>query len=196
MSAEHDKQFYDTFMIVLGALVAFTIFVYILANAIHDRTQGRYIDENPLKADAIAQRLAPAAVEAVAGRPEPVAAAMPAPAPAAAPATAPAAPAAPAPQPEPQPVAAATASSGADGEKIYNSACLACHMVGVAGAPKFGDADAWTARIAKGIDTLYSNSINGYQGEAGVMPPKGGRLDLSDDEVKAAVDHMVSAVQQ
>ncbi|MBT8135553.1 MAG: c-type cytochrome [Gammaproteobacteria bacterium] len=183
-------------MIVLGALVAFTILVYILANSIHDRTQGRYIDENPLKADAVAQRLAPAAVEAVAGQPDPGAAVMPAPVravPAAPAATEPAPAAAP---PDPQPAAAvAAADSGADGEKIYNSACMACHMLGVAGAPKFGDADAWTPRIARGIDTLYSNSINGYQGEAGVMPPKGGRLDLSDDEVKAAVDHMVGAVQ-
>lgn len=193
--SEHDKQFYDTFMIVLGALVAFTIIVYFLANAIHDRTQGQYIEENPLKADAVAARIAPAAVEAVAGQPDPGASTAPMPVAAPTPAPPPA-PAAAAPEPEPAPVAAAAvAAAGADGEKVYNSACMACHMLGVAGAPKFADAEAWAPRVAKGIDTLYANSINGFQGEAGIMPPKGGRLDLSDDEVKAAVDYMVKAAQ-
>ena len=65
----------------------------------------------------------------------------------------------------------------------------------IAGAPKFGDAEAWSARIAKGVDALYANSINGYQGEAGIMPAKGGRADLSDAQVRAAVDHMVEAAQ-
>ena len=67
--------------------------------------------------------------------------------------------------------------------------------MGVAGAPKFADAAAWTDRIAKGNDTMYSNAINGFMGEAGLMPPKGGAMDLSDDDVKAAVDYMVANSQ-
>ena len=82
--------------------------------------------------------------------------------------------------------------SSPDGKKIYDAACFVCHANGVAGAPKLGDAANWQARINKGESVLYSNAINGYMGEVGMMPPKGGRPDLSDDAVKAAVDYMVS----
>ena len=82
-----------------------------------------------------------------------------------------------------------------DGAAIYNGICVACHSVGVAGAPKVGDAAAWEARIAQGNEVLYDNAINGFQGQVGVMIPKGGNTALSDDEVKAAVDHMVEQSQ-
>ena len=78
------------------------------------------------------------------------------------------------------------------GKGIYDSACFVCHTPGAAGAPKLGDANAWRPRIEKGIDTLYTHSLNGFMGEVGMMPPKGGRPDFSDDAVKAAVDYMVS----
>ena len=78
------------------------------------------------------------------------------------------------------------------GEEVYTSSCAACHDAGIAGAPKTGDAAAWSARIAQGNDTLYSHAIQGYQGSAGFMPAKGGNAALSDDNVKAAVDYMVS----
>ena len=87
---------------------------------------------------------------------------------------------------------AAAAAHAVDGAKVYQQTCFACHGNGVAGAPKAGDAAAWNDRIAKGKDTLYKHAISGFQGNSGVMPPKGGRMDLSDDEVKAAVDHMVA----
>ncbi len=80
------------------------------------------------------------------------------------------------------------------GEEAYSS-CAACHAAGIAGAPAFADVTAWTDRIAKGLDALYANAINGYQGEAGYMPPKGGNNALSDESVKAAVDYMVNAVK-
>ena len=72
------------------------------------------------------------------------------------------------------------------GEEVYKSACFACHEAGVAGSPKLGDKAAWTARIATGSDALYVSAINGK----GIMPPKGGNMSLSDDNVKAAVDYM------
>lgn len=84
----------------------------------------------------------------------------------------------------------------ADGKGVYDQACMACHAQGVAGAPKFGDAEAWAPRIAKGKDTLYQHAINGFQGDAGVMPPKGGFANLSDEEVKAGVDYMVENGQK
>jgi cytochrome c5 len=62
----------------------------------------------------------------------------------------------------------------------------------VSGAPKFGEAAAWKARIAKGADTLHKHAIEGFQGEAGFMPPKGGRSDLSDQSIINAVDYMVA----
>ena len=96
--------------------------------------------------------------------------------------------------PEPEPVTAA-AVENAKGKEVYDAACFVCHTPGAAGAPKLGDAAAWTARIEKGIDALYHSSIKGYMGEVGMMPPKGGRPDFSDEDIKAAVDYMVSGAQ-
>lgn len=81
----------------------------------------------------------------------------------------------------------------ADGKATYDMACAACHASGAAGAPKVGDKAAWADRIAAGNDAMYTNAIKGFQGKAGFMPAKGGRADLSDDAVKAAVDHMVAS---
>jgi cytochrome c5 len=80
----------------------------------------------------------------------------------------------------------------AGGQDTYAKACVACHGAGVAGAPKLGDKADWGPRIAKGKDTLYTHSIQGFTGAKGMMPPKGGMTSLSDDEVKAAVDYMVA----
>lgn len=84
----------------------------------------------------------------------------------------------------------APSHAGIDGEPIYNQACMACHMTGAAGAPIKGDAAAWGSRLEQGMETLYDHSINGI----GAMPPKGGFANLSDDEVKAAVDFMIDAL--
>ncbi|MEQ6887158.1 c-type cytochrome [Halomonas sp. CS7] len=86
---------------------------------------------------------------------------------------------------------AEAATAGIDGAAIYNTACMACHDTGAAGAPMKGDAEAWAPRLEKGTETLYSHAINGFN----AMPAKGGNASLSDDEVKAAVDHMVGSVQ-
>ena len=89
----------------------------------------------------------------------------------------------------------AVTEAAVDGQKVYQSACIACHGAGVAAAPMVGNAVAWAARIAAGSDSLYANAINGLVGSSGVMPAKGGNTTLSDPEVKAAVDHMVSQSQ-
>lgn len=88
------------------------------------------------------------------------------------------------------PVAEAS-STGGNGEKIVTQVCALCHSTGMMSSPKLGDADGWAPRIEKGVDTLYSNAINGLN----MMPARGGNPNLSDDEVKAAVDHMLSQVQ-
>ena len=82
------------------------------------------------------------------------------------------------------------------GEEVFNMACVACHGAGVAGAPKFGDTAAWGPRIAKGADTLHKHALEGFQGQAGFMPPKGGATDLSDKSIMNAVDYMVAAVEE
>lgn len=82
---------------------------------------------------------------------------------------------------------AASNGGSRSGEEIYNSKCTACHTSGAAGAPKLGSPEEWTDRIGKGIDTLYTSAISGFNG----MPAKGLCLDCSDDELKAAVDYMV-----
>lgn len=90
----------------------------------------------------------------------------------------------------PEPVAALLT-----GPQVYNAACQACHATGVGGAPVRGVADQWTARLGQGRDTLEAHVIEGYQGEAGYMPPKGGRIDLSDGEILDALDFMIEGVQ-
>lgn len=87
--------------------------------------------------------------------------------------------------------AAAGASVAAEprsGDAVYNSACAACHTSGVAGAPVLGDQAAWSARAAKGVDGLLSSAINGLN----AMPPKGACATCSDDELKAAIEYMLS----
>ena len=80
----------------------------------------------------------------------------------------------------------------ADGKATFDKACQACHKTGVAGSPKLGDKAAWADRIAQGNDTLYTHAISGFKGKTGMMPPKGGFGNLSDADVKAAVDYMVA----
>ena len=91
--------------------------------------------------------------------------------------------------------AGAAPAAAADGKKVYESSCIACHGAGIAGAPKFGDKAAWAARIAQGVNTLHTHEIAGFTGKGGMMPPKGGNAMLSDADVRAAVDYMVSAAK-
>lgn len=87
--------------------------------------------------------------------------------------------------------AAPVASGPKDGATIYNSVCGACHNSGAAGAPKVDDKAAWAPRIASGKDNLYKSALNGK----GAMPAKGGAADLSDAEIKATVDFIMSKVK-
>jgi len=95
-------------------------------------------------------------------------------------------------QREPVKSAAAAPPPTRNGQQIYQTTCVACHDAGIAGAPKLGDKSQWAKHIAKGADALYASAVNGVQGSAGAMPPKGGNPALSDAEVRAAVDYMVA----
>lgn len=79
----------------------------------------------------------------------------------------------------------------ADGQAVYGKSCTVCHAAGVAGAPKLGDKADWGPRVAQGKAVLYTHALKGFTGKKGTMPPKGGMTQLSDDDVKAAVDYMV-----
>jgi cytochrome c5 len=128
-----------------------------------------------MKKTSLALALAAAALMLTAcGKGEPQAAAPAAAAPAAAPAA-----------PAPAPVAENTVGKG-----VYNKTCALCHSAGVAGAPKPGDKADWGPRIAQGKETLYKHAMEGFTGNKGAMPARGGNGALSDDEVKAAVDYM------
>jgi cytochrome c5 len=89
------------------------------------------------------------------------------------------------------PIETTTASAGGEGEAIVTKVCALCHRTGMMQSPKLGSADDWAPRIDKGIETLYSNAINGFN----MMPARGGNPNLSDDDIKAAVDYMVSSAQ-
>ena len=78
-----------------------------------------------------------------------------------------------------------------DGAKVYASGCTVCHAAGVADAPKFGDKAAWAPRIGQGIDALTASVIKGK----GAMPPRGAVANVSDAELRGAVEHMVAAVK-
>lgn len=86
---------------------------------------------------------------------------------------------------------ATAAAPAQDGKTVYTSACGACHATGAAGAPRLGDKGAWVPRIAQGMDTLNQHALQGIRG----MPPKGGRMDLSDAAVTKAVAYMVENSQ-
>lgn len=83
--------------------------------------------------------------------------------------------------------AAAGPRSGAD---IYNKSCVACHTSGVLGAPKLQVAADWSARLENGFDSVWQNALNGIN----AMPPMGTCGDCSDDDIKAAIEHMIEGI--
>jgi cytochrome c5 len=94
--------------------------------------------------------------------------------------------------PREKPAAAQTASAAkpaaAEGKAVYDKVCFACHQQSIAGSPKLGDKEAWAPRLKAGIDGMMQSVIKGK----GAMPPKAGNPSLSDPEIRAAVEFMVS----
>jgi cytochrome c5 len=175
MSEKNDRKFADWFTLVLGVLVGIAFAIYFLASYVSGRTQREQVQASRENQQEISDRIAPVGKVAVAGKDN---SALDAAMGKAEAATAP---------PQSNEVLA--------GDQVYQSTCVACHGAGVAGAPKFGDKAAWSARIAEGTDTLHQHAVQGFQGSKGVMPAKGGRTDLSDKSVINAVDYMVNAAK-
>lgn len=167
-----DQQFFDMYSLVIGVLAAVALGLLILSMKMSERTQGIYTRDSAEYQTAVAERIRPVGQvylpgeEQASSKPTIDTVALP------------------------EPVATALT-----GPQVYNSACIACHAAGVAGAPIVGVVDAWTPRIAQGMETLVRHAVGGYNGAAGYMPAKGGRMDLSDDEVADAVAYMVEESQ-
>lgn len=156
------------YSLVIGILAAIALAILVLAMKMSDLTQDAYTRDTAEYQQELAARIRPVGQVYLPGEeleaPEPIVRT--------------------AVQPEP----VATAMSG---PQVYNSACLACHGAGIGGAPVLGDAAQWVERIAQGAATLKEHALQGFSGSTGFMPPKGGRIDLSDAEIEAAVDYMV-----
>ena len=163
-----DDVFMRNFGAVLGFLVIFAFSVYFIADSVGDESLAKVVSSKT----AVESRIAPVGSVVTEGSGEATepAAAVPAPAPA---------PAAPAAQ--------AVAVAAIDGEAVYKEACAVCHVAGVANAPKLDDKAAWSTRAEAGLDMLVQSALNGKGG----MPAKGGRMDLADDNIKAAVQYML-----
>jgi cytochrome c5 len=170
--SKQDTHFFNTFSMVIGLLIVIAIGIFALARVVAGETQDKQVLEESQYLKSVAAHLEPVAKEAVAGADNSALA-----------------------------IKSDSGASGAgsatgpavpkSGEETFQQVCSACHGAGIAGAPKAGDKSAWGPRIAKGKEVLYDHALKGFQGSTGVMPAKGGRADLSDDLVKAAVDHMV-----
>ncbi|CAB3671211.1 Cytochrome c6 [Achromobacter mucicolens] len=139
---------------------------------------GASLEEPAAPAEEGAKKEGEAAAAPAAQAAAPAAAAPAAAAPAAA------APAAPAP-------AQQAAAVNPAGEKLYKTACFACHATGVANAPKFGDKAAWEPYIKTGMDAMVKVAMTGK----GAMPPKGGAANASEEDIRAAVQYMVDAAK-
>lgn len=175
---EHSSPIKTPGQLIVVVVASFAIPITVIAMLTQLVTGGTDKSNPGLSDEAIAKRLKPVGelvVDASQPKPAPVPAA-------AAPVVAAAAPA---------PGAPAPAADTGKGKSVYDTACMACHAAGVAGAPKAGDKAAWAPRLKTGMEALYASSIKGKN----AMPPKGGNLSLADADVKAAVDYMVGLVK-
>ena len=158
-----DTQFFNSFSMVLGLLIAFTIVLFAFARSIGSEIQRHNVLEDPLAQENVQKNTEPFARVAIAGQDNSALAALT------------------------KPAAAAPVNVPATPEAAFQQVCSACHATGVNGAPKIGDHAAWGPRIAQGKETLYKDAIAGK----GNMPPKGG-TNWPDDTVRKVVDYMVS----
>jgi cytochrome c5 len=168
--SKQDTHFVNTFSMVIGLLVLFAIGILVLARVVAAHTQESDVVEQRDFATSVASRIEPLSQEAMVGQDNTALAIKP---------DSPAGTGVVLPIPK-------------DGTQVYEQVCSACHGLGIAGAPKAGDAAAWGPRIAKGTPVLYDHALHGFSGQAGTMPAKGNRLDIPDALIEEGVDHMIS----
>lgn len=173
--SKQDTHFINVFSVVIGLLVTIAVCIFAFARVVASHTQDRQLLGEAEYSKRVAARIQSPSQVAVAGQDNSALAIKNAGA--------------------AQSGSASPAALPKDGAEVYQQTCSACHAAGIAGAPKTGDKAAWATRIAEGKATLYEHAIKGFQSNGSVMPPKGGRVDLPDDLVKQAVDHMVQISQ-
>jgi cytochrome c5 len=173
--SKQDTHFFNVFSMVIALLLAIAVGIFALARIVASHTQDLQVLSEPDYSKNVDARLEPLSHEAVAGE-DNSALAIKAEGPAAA-------------------GSAAVAAMPKNGTEMFEQTCSVCHGQGIAGAPKAGDKAAWAPRIAEGKAVLYEHALKGFQGKTGVMPPKGGRMDVPDAVIKEAVDHMVQMAQ-
>ena len=181
---EHSSVIKTPKQLIVVVLAAFIVPITVIALLTQFVTGGISTgkDDPAMSEQAVAKRLKPVGELALAGSSPAAAATVTAATPATA--TAPT----PTPTPTPTPVSVSVAGGAKKAKSIYDASCAACHGSGVAGAPKLGDKQAWAPRIKAGNATLYNGALKGKN----AMPAKGGNPALSDADVKAVVDYMVS----
>jgi len=161
-SASSDTQFFNSFSMVLGILIAFAIVLFAVARTMGADSQGAHVLMEPLHLAEVQKNITPFAQVAIAGKDNSALAATPT-------------------------GAAPAVNVPTTGEQAFTQVCSACHATGVNGAPKVGDHAAWAPRIAQGKDSLYKTAIAGK----GNMPPKGG-TNWPDATIRMTVDYMIS----
>lgn len=77
------------------------------------------------------------------------------------------------------------------GHAVFVETCQRCHVRGLDDAPVVFDADAWAPRVAKGSDVLERHALEGFWGDVGEMPARGGEDELTDDQVRSAVQYLL-----
>lgn len=77
------------------------------------------------------------------------------------------------------------------GEQIFNRNCKVCHAQGINGAPILGNEAMWKDRKSQPVDTLIAHAMNGY----GLMPAKGGNPELTEQDIRACVNFMLSKLE-
>jgi len=175
---EHSSPIKTPKQLIIVVLLSFIVPVLIIVMLAQIAADGKpEAADSAAAEEAVAKRLKPAGEVVVDPNAPPPAAAAPAVV-AVAPAGAPAA-------------AAPAGDAAGKGKSVYDTSCAACHTAGVAGAPKTGDKAGWAPRLKSGNAALVTAAIKGK----GAMPPKGGNMSLSDDDIKAAVEYMVSRVK-
>ncbi len=173
--AKTDHHFRNVFSAVLGVLIAIALLLIGVSRMVDSGPKGARDTDDPLMQASAHERIKPFGQVAVAGEDnQALAIKMTAVAVAGAPAAAPG------------------AELPTDGKSVFDTACAACHGTGIAGAPKIGDKAAWAPRIAQGKAMLEQRAIAGFTGSKGMMPPKGGWTNLSDDAVRNAVEYMAA----
>ncbi|MGB8327066.1 MAG: c-type cytochrome [Steroidobacteraceae bacterium] len=168
--SKQDSQFFNMFSLVIGILVTVAIVLFALARVLGGGRQTEQVASDAQYVASVEERVRPFVKIAVAGQDNSALAIV---------------------AEQPGISAGSAVAMPKDGAEVFAMACQACHGAGIGGAPKAGDKAAWGSRIAQGKAMLYKHALGGYQGKAGMMPAKGGRVDWPDSLIESGVDYMV-----